>query len=338
VSGDGFPVFDVGGTTTRMGLYDPASGALSQLTATATPNFLDHPHLDQAQLQAQLLDTMAALARDACGSRAIARVAVAFAGPISADGEVMAAPTIWGDNIGPVAFAAGLRGVWPGADVALLNDVTAAGYRHVQTGRESFCIITVSSGIGNKVFIDGRPVTGPAGRGGEIGHLRVDHAPSAAPCDCGGIGHLGSMASGRGTLAHARRVALGEPDGFLRSQAGALTGGQAERLDTRQIAAAFASGDDWTRRVVRDTASHLARALASLHVAIGLEKFVIYGGFASALGEQYRGLLVELAGEACWDTGQDWNAMIVLDADSQYAGLAGLGQYMALHAPMRAAA
>lgn len=324
-------VFDIGGTSSRAALHDPAHNQLSCFRSVPTPNFLNRPGRGQPALQSDLLKVMAEMAAPIVAPDAVTRLGVAFAGPIDVSGRIAAAPTLWGNFMtAPVALDDELRRLWPRADVALLNDVTAAGYRHVISGDESFCIITVGSGIGNKIFLGGRPVIGAAARGGELGHLRVDFGDSAAPCDCGEAGHLGAVASGRGTLQHARRKAMALPDRFARSRAGALCEGDPGRLDNHVIAAAFAANDDWTWAVVRDTASHLARAMASLHVALGLERFVIYGGFASALGEPYRALLAEQARRACWNTGQDWNEMLMLDEDDNHAGLAGAGRYMAL--------
>src|SRR6185312_8922728 len=113
-------------------------------------------------------------------------------GPIAPTGEILAAPTLWpGVPIEPFTLGARLERAWPGLRVRVLNDVTAVGLAYVAGGRESFCVVTVSSGIGHKVFLDGRPVTGPSGRGGEIGHVVVDPRPEAPECDCGGRGHLG---------------------------------------------------------------------------------------------------------------------------------------------------
>src|SRR5207247_836890 len=111
---------------------------------------------------------------------------------------VMAAPTIWGRRTEvAVDLVSELRGLWPAANIVLENDVSAAGYRFLRSADEDLCVVTVSSGIGNKVFIQGRPMIGPAGRGGEIGHCRVDASPTAALCNCGEHGHLGAVSSGR---------------------------------------------------------------------------------------------------------------------------------------------
>ena len=158
---------------------------------------------------------------------------------------------------------------------------------------ETFCIVTVSSGIGMKLFAEGRPVVGPNGRGGEIGHVVVADGALANHCDCGGYGHLGAMASGRGVLETARRWA----------DAGNLKDFTPHQLNERVIAQAFRTGEAWSTELIAESAVYLGRMLAWLHTAVGVEGIVIIGGFAVALGEPYRCLLVEAAERACWNLG-----------------------------------
>ena len=95
---------------------------------------------------------------------------------------------MFGGAIGaPVPLHGELRELWPEASIVLMNDVTAAGYRYLRDPDENLCVITVSSGIGHKVFIDGKPALGPSGRGGEIGHWRMDDSPGSPRCECGGL-------------------------------------------------------------------------------------------------------------------------------------------------------
>jgi glucokinase len=208
--------------------------------------------------------------------------------------------------------------------VTVVNDVTAAGYRFVDAGWSDFCIVTVGSGIGHKVFVDGRPIVGPAGRGGEIGHLQVDPSPEAPVCDCGGRGHLGGLASGRGTLAALQRRALRDPDGFARSRVG-RSATAAGPLTTVELVDAFLADDDFVGAVVAEAAGQLGMALAAAHLLVGVERFVLVGGFARALGPRYRLLVARAAAERSWDLGQDWEAMVTFGYDDDDSGLIGAG-------------
>ncbi|PON13872.1 ROK family protein [Candidatus Entotheonella serta] len=267
------------------------------------------------------------MSRQLLGHHLPERVAVAFPGPIDAAGRILAAPTVWGDRSrGPVAIAGALATLWPTARVTVVNDVTAAGYRYLSRPDEDLCIVTVSSGIGHKVFLQGRPVIGPSGWGGEIGHVQVDFADDATLCDCGRQGHLGAVASGRGSLFQASRLAALAPEAFARSQLGCEVQGDLERVDNTAIVKAFHQGDAWTVNLVRRMARPLGQVLATI------ERFIMVGGFALALGAAYRMLLAEAAASCCWSMSGSWDEMVVLGQSDDDAGLIGAARLVTLYA------
>jgi C7-cyclitol 7-kinase len=320
-------VFDIGGTSLRAARFHRATGKLTDLQNRATPSHWTMPHATARDIQARLLDEMQKLSRCIFGDESPPVLSVAFPGPIDSRGQALSAPTVWGDReTAPFPVRKELQRLWPQSRVIVMNDVTAAGYRYLQNGAGDFCIVTVSSGIGLKMFVNGRPLLGAGGRGGEIGHVRVDFSDSAPRCDCGQLGHLGAVASGRGALEAARQRAGDPGGGFSGSALGRSVSGDLNHLDNPAIVAAFLDGDPWTSRLIADVAAPLGRMLAALHSAAGIERFVIIGGFALALGEKYRAELVRAAESACWNLGQDWNAMIRLGEPDDLAGLIGAGR------------
>lgn len=255
-------------------------------------------------------------------------VSVAFAGPIDAHGRVLAAPTIWGPSPGqPLNLISRLAQFWPAAQILVMNDVAAAGYRYLRDPGEDFCMVTVSSGIGNKVFLRGSPMVGLGGRGGEIGHVQVDFSPDAPLCDCGAPGHLGAIASGRGTLSMARRFAQRCPEAFAHSMLGQRFGEHLDSLENLDIVEAFHAKDAWTLNLIQHVAHPLGQMLAAIHLGVGIERFVLIGGFALALGEPYRLEVARAAWSCAWDIGQDWQTMLELGAPDDYSGLIGAGRY-----------
>lgn len=301
-------VFDIGGTKTRAGLFDPARARLLRSLAQPTPNHLDLPDHAFPELRGRLLDLLQRLGTQLVEDRAVQKVSVAFAGPVDPEGNVLAAPTVWGTRLGrPYALTQDLRERWPGARISVMNDVTAAGYRYLRSAADDYCIVTVSSGIGHKVFLGGRAAVGPHGRGGELGHLRVDDSPAAPLCECGGRGHLGALGSGRGVLRRAR-LDTGRPE-----------------LTSTELVAAFRAAEPWAVEAIRKGATPLGFALAALHLGLGLERFVLVGGFALALGEPYRRLVAEAAAARCWDGGTQWDAWLELGVDDDDSGLIGAG-------------
>jgi predicted NBD/HSP70 family sugar kinase len=301
-------VFDIGGTKTRAGLFDPARSTLIRSVCAATPNHLQHPESSFEQLREQLLSLMQRLGDELIDCRSLDRIDVAFAGPIDASGKVLAAPTVWGTRLAsPYGLGKDLARRWPHARVTIMNDLTAAGYRYLRPGGEDFCIVTVSSGIGNKAFVEGRPMLGSRGLGGELGHLRMDDSPAAPVCECGARGHLGAVSSGRAVLDYARG----------RTARKALASGD--------LVAAFRRGEPWAVEIIEHGAGPLGWALAAIHLGVGIERFVLIGGFALALGEAYRQLVADAAVARCWDGRGGSAAKVELGVDDDDSGLIGAG-------------
>lgn len=250
-----------------------------------------------------------------------ARAVVAWPGPVSPDGRAYASPTVAGCSTGPVAVAELLSRRWSGAEVILINDVTAAGLRLCEGGLADFAVVTVGSGIGHKVFAGGRPLVGPAGLGGELGHLVVREGPGADECDCGGRGHLGALASGR---AIVRRVTAAWNCSL--PKAASVDGGEIARAEAdagRAVVAAFGAGDRVAEEIVDDAAHLLGRALAGLHLGVGVDRFVLVGGFAVSAGEPYRRRIAAGAEASCWNLGLDWDAAVTLGSLDDEYGLVG---------------
>jgi C7-cyclitol 7-kinase len=219
----------------------------------------------------------------------------------------------------------------PDARLLILNDVTAAGFRYLSHPDESLCVVTVSSGIGHKVFAQGRPVVGPGGRGGEIGHLQIDCSLDAPVCDCGHRGHLGALASGRASRYQMLRLAHEDPGSFSESLLAARYGSDPAAIQNEHVVAAFHQRDAWTERLIGRMAEPLGFALAAIHLTVGVERFVLIGGFALALGPPYRSFVAAAAARYGWDLGLDWNCAVELGQPDDSAGLIGATRFADLH-------
>ena len=304
-------VFDIGGTSIRGAVYDARRDVLTRRLRAPTASNWTEPTLAPDRLLEHLADELWRIGALLLDEPSV--VSMGFPGPISPSGALLAAPTVLGRRSATVDLRQMLETAWPAANVLITNDVSTAGYALADGRSDPFCVVTVSSGIGCKVFMDGHPVVGPNGRGGELGHLRVDFDPGANVCECGGRGHLGAVASGRGALQTARRLGFG---------AGAIEYDSAEAL-----VAGFDAEEPYACEIVAGAASALGLGLAALHTGLGLECFVITGGFALALGERYRALLAKASAKCCWNLGQEWNRMIELDPLNGQGGLLGAGRY-----------
>ena len=313
--------FDIGGTYLRAGVYDSKADHMIAFTKCEVPGFGQFPDLDLISLKKKLYSAMLSLSRN-LGLTRPRQIGVAFPGPVDR-GVALRAPTLWGRNAGPEPVADKIRMIWPEAQVKVFNDLTAAGYCFIQHPKEDFCVVTVSSGIGLKVFVEGRPVLGPRSRGGELGHFRMIWGEEAPKCDCGGIGHLGAIASGRATAWQIQRLVLMDPAAYADSVHG---GRDPALLSNHEIAKAFRTGDYWTQKLIRTMAEPLGRAMAAIHLILGTERFVIMGGFAHALGPDYLNLLESAANESSWEPGRERAWSFELGKTDDDAGLKGAGR------------
>ncbi|WP_225834522.1 ROK family protein [Streptomyces sp. NK08204] len=327
---DVFTVLDVGGTTLRVGTYDPATGAVSRVRRVPVDGMHRDPGAPVPVLQRRVVEQIVREVAVHTGGRPPRALGVAFAGPITAAGLVLAAPTVWGRRGDPLPLGE-LLAERTGAPAVVVNDLTAAAWRYAATEPGDFCLLTVSSGIGNKVFRGGEVLVDADGHGGELGHWVCDLSPDAPLCDCGGRGHLGAIASGRGVLAATRRAAHADGTAFRGSRLAALCDGRAEHIDNRAVAAAVRAGDPFATEVLRATLTCLAQAITGVFTAIAVCRFILMGGFALAVGEPYRRLLVgELVRLGCFglDAAQI-DRMVSLGVADDDHGLIGAGRLLA---------
>ncbi|MBI5523017.1 MAG: ROK family protein [Desulfarculus sp.] len=256
---------DLGGTNVRLALV--REGHLLHEARLAT-QAQDGPAALLGRLAAAVHE-MAARAR-AEGSPP-AGLGVASPGVIDrATGVVRVSPNLpgWRD----VPLAAELSRA-TGLAVALENDANlyALGeylYGAGQGGRDLACL-TLGTGVGGGLILEGRLVTGALGSGGEIGHTLVE--PGGRACGCGALGCLEAYASATGlvgmlaeALAQGRPSAC-QPDG-----------------DAESLARAARVGDALAGELFGRAGKALGRAIANLVAFTGLDLVVIGGGVAPA--------------------------------------------------------
>ncbi|MBQ0977940.1 ROK family protein [Micromonospora sp. M61] len=327
MSGPSVVVLDVGGTTLRSACFDRVTRTLRGISRVPTEGIGRYPLAPVTDLHERVVTQIVEVAGAQLRAHGAGAVSVAFAGPMTTTGAALAAPTIFGAG-GPPMPVGELVRARLGVPVSVVNDLTAASWRYRDTIPAPFCLITVSSGIGNKVVWGDRVLVDPDGHGGELGHWRVDPASDAPICDCGQRGHLGALASGRAMQAAARRAAAADPCAFATSVLARV--GPAEAIDNTALVAAIRAGDAFALEVLRSGLRHLATAITGVFTAIGVRRYVLIGGFAQAVGEPFVDLLREaLAAAGCF--GLDRAAidrMVLLGEPDDDHGLIGAGRLM----------
>ncbi len=285
-------VIDIGGTFIRCAVADEQA-ALHQVQKTKLTGFIDQRSPEGAWKEIIGIITRYEQAQREEAARD-AQIVISFPGPVAYPSRILGAPTIVGNN----AVMPDLQGditKRTGRGVHIINDISAAAWHISRTiDSDRFLVVTVSSGIGSKLF-DRRyphPVFDDVPFAGEIGHVKVDQSDDAPFCDCGGKGHLGAVSSGRGVERFARLKSALEKDRFGRSLCVTRYHAAADTLTNEDhlVPAALLS-DEWALEVIRTCTGPLARVLLTMTAGCGLDKIVVIGGFALSLGQTYLDIL-----------------------------------------------
>jgi glucokinase len=204
-------------------------------------------------------------------------VGVAVAGLVDHDGVVRFAANLPG--VLDVGYAAPLRARLPGP-VVVDNDANAAAHAELRLGvardARHAVLVTLGTGIGSAVVVDGAVLRGRAGLAGEAGHMVVD--PSGPPCPCGRRGCWERFASGAGLLRLARDAA----DAGRLPQVVARVGGDPTEVRAEHVTEAALAGDAAAVAVIDELAWWVALGLANLVDLLDSELIVIGGGLVAA--------------------------------------------------------
>jgi len=257
---------DIGGTKLEAGVVT-ADGKLSAAVSRATD-----PQALPPQLLAALLEMAHEAVRDAGVTWSdLTAAGISYGGPVHfPSGRTVTCHHLPGWEDFPlreeVAHRAGLR-------VVMDNDANAAALGETAFGAARGCrhvlYVTVSTGIGAGLVLDGRLYRGANSLAGELGHVLV--VPDGPLCTCGRRGCLEAAAAGPAIERAAREaLAAGEPS--------SLSAGACTAKDTAQAAAT----DALAARVMADAGRSLGIALAGAVNLLNPEAVVIGGGVAQA--------------------------------------------------------
>jgi len=169
-----------------------------------------------------------------------------------------------------------------GRPTAIINDARAFTLAEAVfgagRGMHSVVGMTLGTGIGGGIAIDGRLYLGLDGTAGEIGHMTID--PNGAPCGCGNRGCLETFASGPSITAMGlRAVAQG-----MTTQIGELVEYDLNKITPEIIMRAADNGDGVAREILQRAGSYLGVGVANLITILSPDRVVIGGG-VSRLGE-----------------------------------------------------
>jgi len=164
----------------------------------------------------------------------------------------------------------------------LINDASAAalGEYHFGAGKgvNNLIYLTVSTGIGGGIIINGELYLGPSGSAGEIGHMTIDiNGPRGS---CGNIGCLETLASGTAVAREAiRRIGQGEESSLTD-----MVEGKIENITAEKVSMAAQGGDSLASDVISEAATYLGVGMVNL-VNIFNPEMIIVGGGVAQIGD-----------------------------------------------------
>jgi glucokinase len=272
---------DIGGTK-LFGVALDAQGSVVAETRLATPHTEDVATRSSSESGAEVADAVASvvasLRENQGAANEPARVGVGAPGMVDREGTLRFAPNL------PGAAGADLRRLVAAriadATITVENDANCAALAEQTFGalrgvREGL-MVTLGTGIGGGLVVDGVVRMGRWGFAGEIGHMIVD--PAGPPCPCGRRGCWERYASGGGLGRLAREAAYA---GRLQ-QVVARVGGDPENVHGEDITRAAVEGDDGALGVLDELGWWVALGLANLVTMVDPERCVLGGGLAEA--------------------------------------------------------
>ena len=164
----------------------------------------------------------------------------------------------------------------------LINDASAAalGEHHFGAGKgvNNLILLTLGTGIGGGIIINGRLYSGQCGSAGEIGHTTID--VNGPRCSCGNTGCLETLVSGTAVAKEAiRRIRQGEGSSLTE-----IVDGKIENITAEKVSLAAQGGDSLASEVILKAATYLGVGIVNL-VNIFNPEIIIIGGRMAKMGD-----------------------------------------------------
>ncbi len=248
---------DIGGTTVKLGLFTRDGELLEtwEITTDRSNGGMNVPQDIKNAIYAKMEEKGIELA-DVLG------LGIGVPGPVKADGTVLKCANLGWDIFNVNDHFTKLCG-FPckaanDANVAALGEYWQGGGK----GMDNIMMVTLGTGVGGGLILDGKIVAGVHGGAGEIGHIRVNDNETRI-CGCGGHGHLEQYASATGIAYMARACGMGD-------------------VTAKDVFDKAKAGDETALKVIEDMAEVLTMALSHVAASVDVEAFVIGGGVSKA--------------------------------------------------------
>ena len=282
---------DIGGTTCKMGFFETAGVLLDKWEIRTNTENGGASILSDV---AQAIDTK--LAQEGIRKDEVQGIGIGVPGPVKSNGVVNRCVNLgWG-----IVNVAEELGSLTGLNVKVGNDANVAALGEMWQGGAKGCkdviMVTLGTGVGGGIIVDGKIVAGFNGAGGEIGHITVNNDEIEA-CNCGQYGCLEQYTSATGIVRVAKRK--------LAKTASTTALTKYEPLTAKDIFDEAKAGDEIALSLVEEVCGILGSALSNMACVVNPEVIVIGGGVSKAgsiLIDCIQKHFVETSFFACRDT------------------------------------
>ncbi len=259
---------DVGGTTIKCGLLNTEGNLLDKWEI---PTRLEE---NGSYILPDIAETInRKLEERGLTKNEIEGIGLDIPGPVNEDGVCMLAVNLHWGQVNIVREMEKLTGIRTKA----VNDANAAAlgecWKGGGAGHKNLIMVTLGTGIGGGIVVEGKVIAGAHGSGGEIGHVHVTEELTE-PCNCGNVGCLEQVASATGIVLLAKMQL--EKD---KETPSVLRGKQ---FTAKDVWDAVKAGDEVADAVAEKFGLYLGRALASFASVTDPEIYVIGGGVSKA--------------------------------------------------------
>ena len=262
---------DVGGQTTKLGVVD-ARGAVLAQTVIRTDTYSDiEPYI------AELAEALNKIIKESGTEGLIKGIGVGAPNGNYYTGTIENAVNLSWGGTRSIQFSKLLSDAMNGLPVALTNDANAAAVGEMTygaaRGMKNFIMITLGTGVGSGIVINGDVVYGHDGFAGELGHITAVRN-NGRSCNCGKTGCLETYASAIGMARTAREwLELSDEPSLLRSL---------DNITSKDVYEAAKEGDKFALKVFDFTGKVLGRSFADFIAFSSPEAIVLFGGLARA--------------------------------------------------------
>lgn len=263
---------DLGGTNIAVGVVNEKGDILAR---TSTPTLPQRPYAELVKDMARCIGTVTEEA--GVSQRDIASIGIGIPGVADQkEGKVIFCTNLgWRD----IPLREEMQKYYD-KPVYIDNDATVAGlaesYAGVSVGCHSSVFLTLGTGVGGGIIINGKPWSGAHGVGSELGHMTL--VVDGVPCTCGNDGCVERYCSATAIIRMARQACLGYPESLIMK----LAGGDPEKIHARTVIDAARAGDPTALQVFNRFTRYLAITVNNVTAFLDPEMIVLGGGVSNA--------------------------------------------------------